>query len=501
MDRRDFVAWAAVAGAGSLDRNARALVGSALRAAGGVAAPRAPYQAPRVIAPDGAILVARPHVVEIAPGVRSEVWSVGDGPVGPTIRARTGDAARLTLRNELAEPTILHWHGLRVPEAADGHPRLAVGTGESYHYEFPISDRAGTYWYHAHPHQRTAPQVYLGMAGLFLISDADEDALRLPGGAREIPLLIQDRRSDESGQIRYDILMREQMEGFFGDTPFGNGIRLPALKVDSALYRLRVVNGTNSRILRLGLSNRQPMLLIGSDAGLLPAPVTVTSVDLGTGERADLLVDFSGLRVGERITLESTAFASPVAMGGMGMGGMGNMRGMGMGMGAMAGRALPQGAALALLELEVTRAVREAPWKSRPFPAVPRLVEADASRTRTFRFASMMMNHTINGRTFELDRVDETVRFGDTEVWSFVNDGPFPHPVHMHEAHFQVLRRAGGRGRIMPWETGWKDTVLVHAGEQVDVITRFDRNRGRFLMHCHNLVHEDMGMMLNFEIA
>lgn len=173
----------------------------------------------------------------------------------------------------------------------------------------------------------------------------------------------------------------------------------------------------------------------------------------------------------------------------------------GMGMGPMAARGLPQGAALALLELEVTRAVRQAPWKPRPFPAIPRLAAADAQRSRTFRFASMMMNHTINGRTFELERIDETVRFGDTEVWSFINDGPFPHPVHMHETHFQVLGRTGGRGRIMPWETGWKDTVLVHAGERVDVISRFDQNRGRFLMHCHNLVHEDMGMMLNFEIS
>ena len=494
MDRRHFMAWAAVAGAGSFDRAARALLSSAARATVGGAQPRAPYQAPAVIAPDGATLVARSHSVEIAPGVRSEVWSVGDGPVGPTIRARTGDTARLILRNELAEPTILHWHGLRVPERADGHPRLAIGTGGSYQYDFPITDRAGTYWYHAHPHERTAPQVYLGMAGFFLISDADEDALGLPGGAREIPLLIHDRRSDETGQIRYDIVMREQMEGFFGDTPFGNGIRLPALKVDTALYRFRLLNGTNSRIIRLGLSNRQSMLLIGGDAGLLPAPVTVSSVDLGTGERADLLVDFSRLRPGERITLESMAFPSPSTMGGMG-----GMRGMGRG--AMAARGLPQGAALALLDLEVTRMVREAPWKPRPFPVVPRLAEVDADRSRTFRFASMMMSHTINGRTFALDRIDETVRFGDTEVWSFVNDGPFPHPVHLHEAHFQVLRRVGGRGRIMPWESGWKDTVLVHPGERVDVIMTFDRNRGRFLMHCHNLVHEDMGMMLNFEIV
>ncbi|HUE97193.1 MAG TPA: multicopper oxidase domain-containing protein, partial [Longimicrobiaceae bacterium] len=115
-------------------------------------------------------------------------------------------------------------------------------------------------------------------------------------------------------------------------------------------------------------------------------------------------------------------------------------------------------------------------------------------------FQSMMMSHTINGRSFEMERIDERVPFGATEVWSFVNDGPFPHPVHMHAVHFQVLDRVGGRGRVFPWEQGLKDTVLVFPGERVDVIATFDQHPGLFLMHCHNLEHEDMGMMLNFLI-
>jgi FtsP/CotA-like multicopper oxidase with cupredoxin domain len=111
-----------------------------------------------------------------------------------------------------------------------------------------------------------------------------------------------------------------------------------------------------------------------------------------------------------------------------------------------------------------------------------------------------MMHHTINGREFELERVDERVPFGATEVWRFNNPSQFPHPVHMHETQFQVLSRTGGRGQVQPWEGGWKDTVLLHPGETVEVISRFDHHRGRYLMHCHNLIHEDGGMMMNFVI-
>ena len=487
MNRRHFVAGLAAAASGATLLSPVRLLGATNDRRAPL--PRAPLSFPPEIAPDGVMLVANRHRAELAPGVHSDVWTIGDGAAAPTIRVRTGATARLVLQNQLTEPTILHWHGLGVPETADGHPRLAIGSGQSYAYEFTVNDRAGTYWYHAHPHMHAAEQVYRGMAGLFLVADAAEDALALPSGQREIPLLIQDRRADESGQLRYDPAMHEQMEGFFGDTPFGNGIRLPTLRIDTAWYRLRVVNGTNSRIIRLALSNSEPMLLIGSDGGLLRAPVTVRTLDLGTGERADLLIDFSRLPVGERVMLKSLGFASPATMAPM------------MSMPGMMSPGLAQGAELDLLEFEVSRAVREPAWVPNPFPAITRLAATDAKRTRTFRFASTMMNHTINGRRFEMDRIDETVRFGDTEVWSFINDGPFPHPVHMHEVQFQVLARAGGRGRVLPWETGWKDTVLVHPGERVDVITTFNQNRGRFLLHCHNLVHEDMGMMLNFEVV
>jgi FtsP/CotA-like multicopper oxidase with cupredoxin domain len=447
-------------------------------------AERAALWRPPELRPDGLVLRATAHQVASGVGTRGAAWTLGDGPIGPTLRVRRGDTARITLDNQLAEETILHWHGLHVPEAADGHPRLAIGPRASYDYQFEIADRAGTYWYHAHPHHRTGVQVYRGMAGLLLVGDAEEDALELPAGDREIGLLLQDRRLGNDGDFAFDPVMHERMEGFFGNVPFGNGTPSPAVKVVSALYRLRVVNATASRITRLGLSTGAAMTLIGVDGGLLPAPVQVDHVDLGTGERVDLLIDFSGIAAGTRVMLRSLRFPSPSR----GMGGMMMSGGAG------------QGAGMDLLECTVTREVRERPWVQRPFPVIERLDPATATRTREFRFESAMMRHTINGKSFEMDRIDERVPFGSTEIWRFVNPAPFPHPVHMHETQFQVLSRTGGRGRVQPWEGGWKDTVLLHPGETVEVISRFDHHRGRYLMHCHNLIHEDGGMMMNFVI-
>jgi FtsP/CotA-like multicopper oxidase with cupredoxin domain len=437
-------------------------------------------------------LIAVAGRTRVAPGRDASVWTVSDGepqPSATTLRLRTGDEVALTFENQLAEATILHWHGLSVPEAADGHPRLAIAPGERYRYEFPVVNRAGTYWYHAHPHHRTAIQVYRGMAGLLLVADADEDRLTLPSGDREIPLLIHDRRMHASGEYVFEPVMHDQMEGWFGDTPFANGVPQPTVEVDAALYRLRVVNASGARILRLALSNGASMTLVGSDGGLLPAPVTVGHVDLATGERADLLVDFSTSAVGERVVLRSDAFEIPGAMA------------MGPGMGRMMAGGIPQGGELALVEFVVRRAVRDRPWVAVPFPAIERLDPASADRIREFRFESAMRRHTINGLAFEEDRIDIEVPFGSTEVWRLVNESPLPHPVHLHEVQFQVVARRGGRNRVLPWESGWKDTVLVYPGETVDVIATFDRHRGRYLMHCHNLMHEDMGMMLNYEIG
>lgn len=427
---------------------------------------------------------------------RTRVWALNDSIPGPTLRARKGDRVDIALHNGLPEPTILHWHGLDVPESADGHPRLAIEPGDAYRYEFTIVDRAGTYWYHPHPDRRTGFQTYRGMAGFFLVTDDEESRLELPEREFDIPLLLQDKKVDADGVPLYTLFGPEQMIGFLGDRSFADGVDRPAVEVERTRYRLRLLNGCNARVLQLTMGSL-PLTLIGTDGGLLERSVSVDRAWLGNGERLDALVDFSSVAAGTRITLRSEAFQIP----GMMMHGPPAGRGRGrMGMRGMMGHPR-QGAAMDFVDF----LIRDTP--PRPGPPLPTQLSSletpavDAAPRREFRFESSMHQHRINGRGFELDRVDAEIPLGQTEIWSFVNDGGLPHPVHVHAGQFRVVARAGGRNRVEPWERGLKDTVLVLPDERVDVAVRFTRHKGLFLLHCHNLEHEDAGMMLNFAVT
>lgn len=437
---------------------------------------RFPLRLPPAVTPYGLTLTAAPGTADFGGGLVGPGWLLNGSLPSPLLRLRRGDTFQATLLNQLPQDCILHWHGISPPEAMDGHPRLAVAPGESYEYQYTMEERAGMYWYHPHTHLHTAEQTYRGMAGLLLVSDEEEDALELPSGDREIPLVVQDRRVDAAGVPYYDPFGADLMAGYMGTEAFVNGTRRPYLEVDSALYRFRLLNGSNARIFRLARSDGGPVILIGNDGGLIDMPRSVDWVDVGPAERIDFLLDLSGLGVEERIMLRSLPFSIP---------------------GGPMGASNLQGQALDLLELRVTRSVQEQMSIPAALPVVPGPDPTAAVRERTFSFRSEFMTHTINGLSFEVDRIDVRVPFGDTEIWSFVNDSFLPHPVHLHATHFKVLSRTGGRGRVMPSEEGIKDTVMILPLETVRVAVRFSAYRGLFLLHCHNLEHEDMGMMLN----
>jgi FtsP/CotA-like multicopper oxidase with cupredoxin domain len=387
------------------------------------------------------------------------------------------------MHNELGEESIVHWHGLDVPDEADGHPRHAVSSGTSYTYDFSVSSRAGTYWYHPHPHGRTGPQVYMGLAGFFIVDDPAEGGMGLPVGARDIPLVLQDKRLGSEGHFVYEPFGPDYVQGYLGDSPFVNGAPFPYLEVDRALYRLRILNGSNARIYDLALSDGSPLVLIGTDGGLLEYAATLHSILLGPAERVDVLVDFSGRSPRDRVLLQSRAFQ---LHGGMGMG---------MGMDT------DQGQPMDLMEF----LVRDSEISGEDVPSalatLPPIPSAAGAPVREFRFSSHMMGHVINGRSFEMERVDHQIALGDVEIWRFINQSGTPHPVHMHGGQFRVLSRSGGRTRVYPWEEGLKDTVLLLPFETVDVLVRFEEYRGLYLLHCHNLEHEDAGMMMNFEVV
>jgi FtsP/CotA-like multicopper oxidase with cupredoxin domain len=484
LDRRTFLRVATTGAAAVAGGAVPALVSchDALTGVNDEDPGRARLRQPGAALASALTLTAAPGAASTGEAATHAAWLFNGELPGPTIRARRGDAARIRLLNALPEQTIVHWHGLVVPESADGHPRQAIAAGEQYDYVFPIVQRAGTFWYHPHAHHRTAGQIHRGLAGFFLVADAEEDALQLPSGPREVLLMLQDRRFDTPNPLSYAESSVDHVVGMLGDIPFGNGIRLPRLDVSADRYRLRVLNASHARVYRLALSTGAPLTVIGNDGGLLSAAVTVDHVYLGVGERIDVLVDFSTVAVGGRVMLVSQPFPTPI----------------------VAGEAFPQGIGMDLVEI-VVAAPRTAQDPALPanLSSVPEPSIGDAVATRDFVFTSTQQGemHRINGSSFDMNRVDERIPLAQTERWRFTNDSAIPHPVHLHGTHFRVLSRTGGRNTLHAYEGGWKDTVLLMPLEIVEVLVRFDTYRGVFPLHCHNLQHEDMGMMLNVQVV
>ena len=262
---------------------------------------------------------------QILSGTRTRVWTyvgrVVKGPLealqevpgsylGPIMRLRTGQKVRILFTNELPEPTIVHWHGLHVPEAMDGHPHFMITRRQTYVYEFEVINRAGTYWYHPHHHNRTGPQVYAGLAGLLIVTDDREAALGLPSGGEEICWVLQDRVFDARNQLVYGAGMpMDQMSGFLGDHVLVNGQEQPSLALGTRAYRVRLLNGSNARIYKLAWNDGTPMTLIGTDGGLLEQPVRRPYLTLAPGERVDLILDLSQHSVGSSLALRSLPFS------------------------------------------------------------------------------------------------------------------------------------------------------------------------------------------------
>ena len=458
-------------------------------------------------------LVAKPGELVMFPGAATQIWQyhaqvnkgdknrVGELPrsyLGPIIKARQGEKIRIRFTNSIPEASIVHWHGLHVPEAMDGHPRYVVSQGHSYLYEFEIKNRAGTYWYHPHPHGRTGPQVYGGLAGLFLVSDEEERSLGLPDGEYDVPLVLQDRAFDGDNQLLYMSGNRmAQMTGFLGDVILVNGRPDVTLPVSTTVYRLRLLNGSNSRIYKLAWQDGRPLVIIGTDGGLLEKPVSRPYVFLAPGERLELWADFGDNPVGYETALISLPFDG----GGMG-------RGMMMGGRGGVDQVLPNGAKFPLFKMKVSRTVSI----GRPLPQkLSEVKDTQASEAdnydhpRQFYLNMGHMRWTINNRVFQMEGVadDEIVQLGSKEIWEFHNTGggmmSMPHPIHLHGKQFRVMGRSGVRHQGYVDE-GWKDTVLLMPGERIRILVDFDDYPGLFLYHCHNLEHEDMGMMRNYYV-
>ena len=418
--------------------------------------------------------------------------------LGPTLRVHRGDDVEMTVTNSLGEDTSVHWHGLLIPGELDGGPHQTIRPGSTWRPVLPIRQPAATLWYHSHVHGRTAEQVYAGLAGLLIVADEDEKALGLPSeyGVDDLPLILQDRQF-EGGALVLPQGMMATMHGRRGDTLMVNGTVNPVARVPRRLVRLRLVNGSNARDYDLAFADDRSFHWIASEGGLLEKPVELQSLRLPPGERAEILVDFSD---GRPATLE-TGPDNNVSMMMRMMTGVASLGGVGR---EAVVKFEPQGReALAVKvpeklstheQVDASKAVRRRRFTMNM--GMGGMMGGGAGMGGMMRGGMGML--AINGRAFDMQRVDEEVRLGDIEIWE-VSGEMMAHPFHIHGVHFEVLSRNGSAPGIR--DQGLRDTVVVQ--EPAELLVKFSQPAvtAPFMYHCHILEHEDNGMMGQFVVS
>ena len=449
------------------------------------------------------------------------VWGFTDGfsaagYPGPTIEARTGQPVTVNWINDLrvfgtstlrtshylpvdtacimgAESTakaVFHLHGGHVPAAVDGYPELSFTPGAGVTYTYPNNQQAGYLWYHDHALGVTRLNVYMGLAGLYLLRDATEDAINLPRGEYEVPLVIQDRKFHPDGTLSYPSMW---MDHFFGDKILVNGKVWPYLDVKRGKYRFRLLNGSTSRVYTLSLqppSGSLTFTVIGTEGGLLAAPARgVGQLTIGPGERYDVVVDFAGYSQGQEILLRNSAGA-PFPNGPVDVPDVMKFR--------------------ILASPGDTDAIPDTLRSITPINPAQSVVTRDLRLKASGDDGCGRQSWQINGLGWE--NITEYPQLGTVEIWRFINDSGVSHPMHMHLVMFQILDRdgftTGPGGVVIPngnpqsppaEERGWKDTAMVAPGQILRVIARFDDYKGRYPYHCHILEHEDHDMMRQFQ--
>ena len=468
----------------------------------------------------------------------TRLWGYEGQYPGPTIEAQRGVPTIVQWENQLPsqhifdiDPSISgarpptpavrivpYVHGSRSPSDSDGLPDRWFTPGQSARYRYPNSQPAATLWYHDDAVGITRLNVYAGLSGFFLLRDDEELSMDLPSGDYEIPLMLQDRTLDDHGQLVYSPTFDDGQKApprfwgptFFGNVPVVNGAIYPYKQVEPRRYRLRLVNGANSRFFNLffNLAKRPtdiPSLVafhqIGTDDGFLSGPVALNKLLLAPGERADLIIDFSGLE-GKIVTLSNDA---PAPFPGWGM-------------------IDPHHSTLnELMQFQVTLPVtskRGTYSMPRPRPLAG-LDETKSIVSRDFVLSEGMdaqgrsLGELINGKRHD-DPVTEVVKLGSIEKWRFVNTTDYAHPMHLHSAQFQILHRQGfnsvafrngtlmlvGTPRIPAAnEAGWKDTAVVSPREVLTIIVRFDGYAGRYVFHSSLLEHQDKDLKRPYDVV
>ncbi len=436
----------------------------------------------------------------------TRLWGYGSSFPGPTIETRSDEPVLVEWVNSLPQKhflpidhnlhgaerskpdvrAVVHVHGAKTPAHNDGYPEDWYVPGKSAVYCYPNKQDAAALWYHDHAMGINRLNIYAGLAGIYFVRDDFEDSMHLPSGEYEIPLVICDRMLDSKGQLYYPESGNPEapwIPEFSGDILLVNGKILPYLKVEPRKYRFRLFNVSNSSSFYLSLSNNAPFTQIGTDQGLLSAPVQVPKLMIAPAERADLIVDFSKYR-GEKIVVLNNV--------------------------------------LPMMQFRVGSGAPEQKPLAASLRPVPKMLESTAIKTRMLSLdeyrdrAGDSMIMLLNRSRWHMP-ITERPLLDSVEIWELINTTDDQHPIHLHLVRFQILERrtfdkftyqykktlrfTGPAIAPDANEAGWKDTVRAEAAMVTRIIVRFEGYPGRYVWHCHNLEHEDNEMMRPYEVV
>ena len=413
----------------------------------------------------------RQAAVEILPGRQTTVWGYQGMFPGPTIKTRQSRRTLIRHTNKLDVPTVVHLHGGATPSDSDGFPTDLVLPGGQKTYSYP-NDRPATLWYHDHALDHTGRNIFMGLAGMYIVEGTEEGRLSLPRDEYDVPLVIQDRLFSRDGALLY---RPDPVDGPAADVTLINGTAWPRFDVSACKYRFRILNASNARSFRLALSSRQPFVQIATDGGLLAAPCVEQEIPLAMAERVEVIVDFSVYPLNTTFTLDDQNVSLPERP---------------------------------LLQFNIVRKVKDDSEIPKRLAEISAIVPRPAPERRSFVFTRADSRHSetrwsINGQEFDAARAIAEVRANDIELWRLANHSfrekhNVVHPVHLHLANFQILKRNGRPPA--DYESGLKDTAALDVGDEVEIAVRFPGYKGKYLFHCHNLEHEDRGMMARFDV-
>ena len=432
------------------------------------------------------------------PGPLTNTSGVNGNILGPTLIFEKDSFVNIYVTNNILDTTTMHWHGLHVSPENDGGPHTAIAPGTTWNPSFTVLDKAATYWYHPHLHHKTNKHVTMGVSGMLIVKDSEEAALNLPRdyGVDDFPLILQTKAFDAVNQI--DVMSHED------STFMINATLDPYLDAPAQTVRLRLLNGSSMRTYYMGLSDTSTFYQIASDGGLLSAPVSLTRLRLGPGERVEILLDLNG-RQGQTIDLVNYCEELPIGIYGAEFPAMNQWSTMpGYGNNPL------NLTNYNMLQINVV-APTASPVTSIPgsLAVVTPLLEANADNYRTLNFGTefpgtnfLNMPFLINGNYFNMDSINEYILLNDIEVWTINNNTQTAHPFHIHDVQFYILDRDGTPPPLN--EQGRKDVVTVFPFETVRFIAQFATHESDtvpYMYHCHMLPHEDHGMMGQFIVS